>query len=410
VSDEPIPRGDAAADPADGPLALIRAWLPHLLLVGLVLAAVWLIVVVIAPLRVPLLLAGATAVLTAPVLFHPCLRLTRHCLPRLGDGLQRQIAAICATVALVGVVVSPVLLLLLSLVNSFGEGWQLLLGLALQDQARLEPFFVILQAQITSLAALYPGLQLDPQGIILALQEILAASKSLGPTFLSFLFKGSGRVAEVGLALVCLSFFYANGPQLLRMLLDLSPLDERQQQLLIERHDRVAEHILVSSLGTACVKGLFFGGIAWLSGIPVPPPLIVLVAGVLSLLPMVGLTMVWLPLSLLAWSRGDHGLAVVIALLSLLSNYGFDHLRRRYRRARGLPTEGWMNFGLFIGLVGGLLAFGLPGLVIGPVAVAMATVLTRYGLPLYSASATANKEAEGRRDSGSEGRETPPTL
>ncbi|MFW5829519.1 MAG: AI-2E family transporter, partial [Planctomycetota bacterium] len=363
-------------------------------LLALLAGAAWLIAVVIAPLHEPLLLGGATAVLSGPVLYGPCLRLVRRLVPRLGTVLHRQVAAITATVLLVAIVVSPALLLVLSVVHSLDEAVRLLIGIALQDSEALTPFMQSLEANITRLAELYPRLEIDPPRIVTVIADTISASTEIGPAVLSFLFRGSSRIAELILALISIGFFYAHGPQLIRAILDFSPLGAEQQDRLMRRQALVAEHILVTSLGTACIKGLLYGLIAWSAGLPLPVPLIVLLAGIFSLLPLVGLTMIWLPMGLLAWGQGNHVTAVWIVIASILANYGFDHLRQNYQRRRGLFTESWINFALFIGLIGGLLSFGPAGLIIGPVAMAIMIVLATDGLPLYMPRPHEHRETE----------------
>ncbi|MFW5828794.1 MAG: AI-2E family transporter [Planctomycetota bacterium] len=372
----------------------IRDWLPHVLLLGMIAAGLWLVALVLAPLLEPLLLAAATAALTHPVLFDPLSRLVDRVVPSWSQAFRRQVASLMATVSLLIIVLSPLALVLLTVVQSFDEGMQLLLGVALQDETRLHPFFLGLLDNLQRLADLYPGLQLDADLIVASIKDLLASSNQLGPTMLNFLFRGSGHIAEIVFAIISLTFFYAHGPLLVQHILDVTPMTNVQQERMVHRHGQISEFILVTGLGTAVVKGMFFGVISWAAGIPVPPLLIVVVATVLSLLPMIGLTMVWLPLAAMAWSKGQQGTAIAIALISLIANYGFDHLRHRYQHRKGLINESWLNFALFLGLVGGVLAFGPMGLIIGPAAVSIATLLGRHGLPVYHVRGSANDEVE----------------
>ena len=374
----------------------IRAWLPHILLLGLILAGLWLVAQVIWPLQVPLLLAGATAALTHPVLYQPLSKGVDALVPRWSAPLRRQTTAVLTTILLVLLLLSPVLLLILTVINNLTEGLDFVLGVVFQDQERLGVFFSKLTDKIDEFAKAYPALQINAADLVQNLRETIAASNKLGPTVLQFLFKGSSRIAEIVFALISLSFFYAHGPQLMQNLLQLSPMSQQQQDKMIRRHALISEYILISGIGTAIVKGALLGLIVWTARLSaglgeapvatillVPPILISMAAAVLSLLPMVGLTMVWLPLAITAWSQGAYGTALYIGLASLLMNHGFDYLRHTYQRNKGMVNEAWLNFGLFLGLVGGVLAFGALGLIIGPAAVSIAALLGRHGLPVY---------------------------
>jgi len=51
------------------PQPILRRWLPHVLMLAAIVASIWLLGYVVAPLFEPILLAAALAMLTAPVLF-----------------------------------------------------------------------------------------------------------------------------------------------------------------------------------------------------------------------------------------------------------------------------------------------------------------------------------------------------
>jgi predicted PurR-regulated permease PerM len=87
--------------------------------------------------------------------------------------------------------------------------------------------------------------------------------------------------------------------------------------------------------------------------------------------------MVWLPLSSLVWSRGEPVTALVMAALCLFLNYLISRVRAKM--GRKLHEQGaWLSFLLFLGIIGGILAYGPQGFVIGPMAVVLAYGLTRF--------------------------------
>ena len=87
--------------------------------------------------------------------------------------------------------------------------------------------------------------------------------------------------------------------------------------------------------------------------------------------------MVWLPLSSLVWTRGEPLTALVMILLSLFFNYLIS--RARIRMGKKLHDQGaWLSFMLFLGIIGGILAYGPQGFVIGPMAVILAYGLVRF--------------------------------
>src|ERR1043165_1329658 len=89
------------ADPRD----VLRAWVPHLTLLALALAAVWWLLAVIAPVRDALMLAVALAVITYPVLFVPLDRLAATIVGDWQEEARRYLSALAATVLLAGLMV-----------------------------------------------------------------------------------------------------------------------------------------------------------------------------------------------------------------------------------------------------------------------------------------------------------------
>jgi predicted PurR-regulated permease PerM len=98
--------------------------------------------------------------------------------------------------------------------------------------------------------------------------------------------------------------------------------------------------------------------------------------------------MVWLPISSIIWTRGEPTIAISVALLSILLNYLIS--RARAGMGRRLHEQGaWLSFMLFLGIIGGILAYGPQGFVIGPMAVVLA-----YGLVRFLKEQSADKFAE----------------
>jgi predicted PurR-regulated permease PerM len=194
-------------------------------------------------------------------------------------------------------------------------------------------------------------------------------------------------VAQLALSVVSLAYFNVDGPRLAAAVLSYAPLTEEQRCRLVEQHRRVVLRLLTDTVATAAVKGLVLGTVVWgwdqVRGSGSLPWLaIVLAASLITLLPLVGVTMVWLPFAGLAWSQGDHVGAVALAVLSWGANFVMDRWRERIGRRFHERTD-WIGFLLLLGVIGGVLSYGPKGLIIGPFAVVMVVTVGRAWLPLY---------------------------
>jgi predicted PurR-regulated permease PerM len=101
----------------------------------------------------------------------------------------------------------------------------------------------------------------------------------------------------------------------------------------------------------------------------VPDPL---AFGVLSLaasmIPIGGVSLVGLPLAGLLWLMGRHGWAIFLALWTFLLTGTIDNVIRPLVMRGGAHLPGGL---VFFALLGGLLAFGPIGVVVGPLALAL---------------------------------------
>jgi predicted PurR-regulated permease PerM len=123
-------------------------------------------------------------------------------------------------------------------------------------------------------------------------------------------------------------------------------------------------------LGTALVQGILLGISFWLAG--VPGAIVLGAVGVaITLLPM-GLVVLWLPAALWLMSSGDTGWAVFVMVWNGLFVGTLDNLLRPYLISRGVSMPMVL---IFLGVLGGLVAFGIVGVVIGPVLLAVAHTL-----------------------------------
>jgi predicted PurR-regulated permease PerM len=372
-----------AADPRD----VIRRWGPHVLMFVLVVLAVILVANVLRPIFSTVMIAAALAFLTGPILYEPLKGVAERLLPKASESVHRRAAGIGATVVLVMVTLLPFIVLLVSTLGSLDDVVEVAVGIATDDPEQLGRVENLLQSQIAQLDLMYPQLGLEELNLPVKVTGLLKEARGVGPAMLDYMFKGAGLFAQAALALVSLAFFVAEGPRLVRALLSISPLDaEQEHELVVGYHDTV-RRLLIDTVGTAAVKGFTLAGIAWLvdalagSGrMPYLP--VAFLASFLVLLPLVGETIVWLPLAVILWKSVHPAAAVVLAVTSIAAIYLIDTMRRRLV-SRWDDRGSWLSFLMFLSLVGGVIGFGLAGLVIGPVSVVLLVTLVNHWLPIY---------------------------
>ena len=128
-----------------------------------------------------------------------------------------------------------------------------------------------------------------------------------------------------------------------------------------------------AGITVAIVQGVIAGLAFWLLGLG-PPAIWGVVIGLASLLPLTGSAIVWVPVGLWLMVVGEIFRGVIVLLVGAFGLTVFGNLLRPML----LTGKTSMNSGVvFFGLLGGAAAFGLVGLIIGPIILVMTSRLIK---------------------------------
>lgn len=183
-----------------------------------------------------------------------------------------------------------------------------------------------------------------------------------------------GALVSVVLTLFLLFFFLRDGEEMARRLIGLIPLSAERKAMLADHLSGVTRAVAFGALLTALVQGALVGISFALVRLPSPVVFGVL-AAVAALLPLVGTSLIWLPAAGVLVFQGRVGAAIFlvvwgIAVVSSVDNFLRPMLISGRAQISTLPV--------FLGLLGGIAAFGPIGIVLGPVVVALALALFRF--------------------------------
>ncbi len=191
---------------------------------------------------------------------------------------------------------------------------------------------------------------------------------------------------EVGVMVLALFFFLRDGPSLVAAVRRLLPFDESHRERLMRGTHDLIHASVTSGVVVAAVQGMLGGILFACLGIG-SPVFWGVVMGFLSLFPLIGSWLVWGPAAVWLLSTGHVAKGVVLLVLGAVLVGGVDNVLRPVlignRTSMGMLP-------LFIGLLGGVGAFGFIGLVLGPVLLAVAISLFQtYTAPATPASTPA---------------------
>jgi predicted PurR-regulated permease PerM len=176
---------------------------------------------------------------------------------------------------------------------------------------------------------------------------------------------------QVALAIVLAFFLYRDGAYVERRVeWAMSRLGGWRARHVLRAAGATIKSVVNGVLGTALVQGILLGFGFWLAGVP---GAIVLgaVGVVLALVPM-GLLLLWLPASLWLMSDGHTGWALFVMAWNGVIVGNLDNVLRPYLISRGIRMPMVL---ILLGVLGGLLSFGIIGVFLGPVLLAVAHTL-----------------------------------
>jgi predicted PurR-regulated permease PerM len=174
------------------------------------------------------------------------------------------------------------------------------------------------------------------------------------------------------IALFVLFFLYRDGARIAAYSLELLPIDDAARAELSRSLRTMLVAIFRGSLLCALVQGVIGGLGWWIAGLDSPALAGAAMAG-FSLLPVGGTAIVWLPGAIWAWTQGHPGAGIFLLLWGLLAVSLFSDAVLRPRLVRG--SQELSTLVVFFGVFGGLPAFGVLGIFIGPIALALAVTL-----------------------------------
>ena len=131
--------------------------------------------------------------------------------------------------------------------------------------------------------------------------------------------------------------------------------------------------VVLGTVLTAMIQGLLLGIGFTVVGLPGPAVFGVLGA-VLSVVPLGGTALVWVPAVVALLIQGRYGAAITLAAIGMVVSTVDNFLKPLLISGRAfVPT-----LAVFIGVIGGLAAFGMIGLFLGPVVIALVLALVDF--------------------------------
>ncbi|HEX5420131.1 MAG TPA: AI-2E family transporter [Gammaproteobacteria bacterium] len=163
--------------------------------------------------------------------------------------------------------------------------------------------------------------------------------------------------------LYLLFFFLRDGTRLLDGLVRALPLGDARERQLLERFAEVSRATMKGTLVIGLVQGTLGGVAFWLLGIAAPV-LWGAVMALMSILPAIGPAVIWLPAAVVLFVEGRIAAGLILIAVGIFVIGLVDNLLRPVLVGRDTRMPDYL---VLLSTLGGLAAFGLAGIVIGPI-------------------------------------------
>ena len=163
-----------------------------------------------------------------------------------------------------------------------------------------------------------------------------------------------------------LFFLFRDGEDLYKTLRDIIPMEPEHKDEIFHRFYETVSAVVQGMVATALAQGVLAGIGFWALGMPFSFVL-ACAAALLSLQPLGGAAVVWLPCALYLGFVGSWTKGIILIAYGTIIISGIDNIIKPWiiGGRTNLPT-----FFLFFGILGGLQAYGFLGIFLGPVVLA----------------------------------------
>ena len=162
-------------------------------------------------------------------------------------------------------------------------------------------------------------------------------------------------------------YLFRDGDKIVAALPAVLPLKKSQSDALIARASQVVSAGVYGVVTIAMIQGLLGGLAFWVLGVPSPVLWAVLMTFV-CMIPIAGSFLVWLPLSIYLMMTGHWAKAIFLLLWGTLVISTIDN----FLRPKLINNQTKLHeLFVFFSVLGGISVFGLLGIVLGPVVLAI---------------------------------------
>ena len=206
---------------------------------------------------------------------------------------------------------------------------------------------------------------LSSQGFVI--EQLKNAGEALLKQSLGVMGNVISGIVKVFFVIFTMYYLFRDGDRIVRALPGVLPLTRQQSEDILRRTSQVVSASVYGVIAIAILQGMLGGLAFWILGVP-SPILWATVLAFVCMIPIAGSFFVWLPAAIYFFTTGHWTKALLLIIWGSLVISTVDNLLRPkiIKHKTRLP-----ELFVFFSVLGGMSVFGLLGIVLGPVVLAI---------------------------------------
>jgi len=222
-------------------------------------------------------------------------------------------------------------------------------------------------------------------------ERILDTIKTSTATITKAGTKSFAFVKDIFFVIVFYFVLNLNGEKFFRTMRNFLPMRDEDGNKILTEISSTMEIVFYSILVTAIFEGILFGIMVSFFGFN--GLLLGIIYGFVSLIPVVGGAILWIPISLFAWSTKDANTALFIVLysvivISIIADTFIKPMIIKYIKDNVLKSSVKINEMLiFFSILAGMSSYGFWGMILGPAITSFLIAISKVYIDLYGHNA-----------------------
>jgi predicted PurR-regulated permease PerM len=174
------------------------------------------------------------------------------------------------------------------------------------------------------------------------------------------------------LMLLVIYYLLVDGGRLVSFIVDLSPLPNNQDQILLKKFKDMAGAILIGNGFGGLIQGVAGGVVFSIFGLP-SPFLWGVIMGLLAFLPIIGIGIVFIPAAIYLFLKGRIAASIFFIVFYIVLSGGVEYFFKPKLVGQRVKMHTLL---VFLAIIGGLKLFGILGIIYGPLVITAFLTLT----------------------------------